>query len=322
LADVPYRLGAVQLTDGCYAWLQPDGGWGLSNAGLIIGEGAALLVDTLFDLPHTQRMLTELEPLTASAPITTVVNTHGNGDHWFGNELVADAEIIAAEVTAQEMRAVGPDSLVSLLGMPGDVGDYARQIFGRYEFAGITPTYPTRTFSDQLVVSVGGVDVVLINVGPAHTGADTVVYCERDGVVFTGDIVFAGGTPIVWAGPLSNWVAACDRILGLDARILVPGHGPVCTPTVVRTMIDYLQFVQAEAASRFAAGVPAIQAAADIDLGGFADLPENERLVVNVIAAYRELAAAAGVEVELPSGGPPMFGCMAELNSRHSHRPH
>jgi cyclase len=312
----------VQLTRRCHAWLQPDGGWGLSNAGLVIGDGAALLVDTLFDLPHTRRMLAGFEPLTGSAPITTVVNTHANGDHWFGNELVADAEIIAAEVTAREMRAVGPGSLVNLLAMAGEAGDYARQIFGRYEFADITPTYPTRTFSDQTVVSVGGVDVVLINVGPAHTRADTIAYCERDGIVYTGDIVFAGGTPIVWAGPFSNWVAACDRILALDAHLLVPGHGPVCTPSVVQTMVDYLQFVHAEAARRFASGMPVLEAAADIDLGTFAELPENERLVVNVIAVYRELAAAAGVEVELPAGGAPMFGCMAELHSRHSHQPH
>ena len=34
-------------------------------------------------------------------------------------------------------------------------------------------------------------------------------------------ILFIGGTPIVWAGPLSNWIAACDLMLGLDAHTVV-----------------------------------------------------------------------------------------------------
>ena len=83
------------LGNGCHAWLQPGGGWGLSNAGLITGNGASLLVDTLIDVRLTRRMLDGLAGFTAENPITTLVNTHGNPDHWFGNQLLDGAEIIA-----------------------------------------------------------------------------------------------------------------------------------------------------------------------------------------------------------------------------------
>ncbi len=83
-----YSKGLHDLGDGCHAWLQPDGGWGWSNSGLVTGGGASLLVDTLFDLVTTRQMLDGIRSLTDRAPLTAVVNTHSDGDHCFGNELV------------------------------------------------------------------------------------------------------------------------------------------------------------------------------------------------------------------------------------------
>ena len=76
---VPFSLGLHEVADGCHAYLQPDGGWGYSNAGLIVGDGVSLLVDTLFDLDLTAAMLGSMDALTAVAPIGTVVNTHEIG---------------------------------------------------------------------------------------------------------------------------------------------------------------------------------------------------------------------------------------------------
>ena len=55
------------LGGGLFAWLQPDGSWGLSNAGLIADEEASLLVDTLYDLPLTKRMLDAMADATPAA---------------------------------------------------------------------------------------------------------------------------------------------------------------------------------------------------------------------------------------------------------------
>ncbi len=287
--SVPYTKGLHQLTSTCYAWLVPDGTWGWSNAGLICGEGESLLVDTLFDLAITGEMLAGLAPVTDRHPIRTVVNTHANGDHWFGNELVSNAEIITSRPTAEEMEANGPDLIIGLLKHDGAVGRFAGHIFAPFDFNGITPTPATRIFERELTVDVGGTQVQLFNLGPAHTGGDSVVYVPSARTLYAGDLLFIGGTPISWAGPVSNWIRACQFMLDLEADFIVPGHGPVTDAAGVRSVKDYLEFVEHEAAQRYARGMSPEDAMRDISLGRFAELDERGRLAQNVLAVYYEL---------------------------------
>ena len=307
-----YTKGIHEVGDGCFAYLQPDGGWGWSNAGLIVGEGTSLLVDTLFDLHLMADMLGAMAPHTAGAPIGTLVNTHANGDHCYGNELVAGAEIVTSTATAEEMAEVTPELLAGLTAAPGEVGELFRAFFGPFDFTGITFTGPTRTFDGRLELDVGGRPVELIEVGPAHTRGDVLVHSPDDRTVFTGDILFIGGTPIVWAGPLANWIAACDLMLGMDVETVVPGHGPVTDKSGVVQVRDYLSFVRAEATARHEAGMSAWDAAQDIALGPFDDWGEAGRLVVNVEAVYRELDPEY-----VPAGIVEQFRRMAELEERN-----
>ena len=288
----PYSTGLHELGDGCFAYLQPDGSWGWSNAGLVVGDGTSLLVDTLFDLKLTAKMLESMAPVSSSAPISTVVNTHANGDHCYGNSLVAGAEIIASTAAAEEMREVTPALLDGLNKAPGDVGELFRSFFGAFDFEGIEVPPPTRTFDGRLDVEVGGRAIELIEVGPAHTRGDTLVHVPDARTVYTGDILFIGGTPIVWAGPLANWIAACDLMLGMDVETVVPGHGPVTDKSGVAAVRDYLAFVDDEATARHGAGMDAWDAARDIALGAFGDLGEAGRIVVNVETVYRTLDPA------------------------------
>lgn len=285
-----YTLGLHELSNGCHAYLQPDGGWGWSNAGLIVGDGASLLVDTLFDLKITQKMLDTMAHATQKAPISTVVNTHANGDHCYGNQLLAGKEIIASAATAHEMSEVPPAMLAALNSAPGDVGDLFRHFFGEFDFEGIEPTLPTQTFTGKHTVTVGGRVVELVEVGPAHTAGDTLVFVPDARTVYTGDILFIGGTPIVWAGPLDNWIAACDLICSSDVEHIVPGHGPLTDKAGVTAMRDYLAYVQDEATERFNGGMDAWDAARDIALNGFAKWGEFGRLAVNVDTVYRTLS--------------------------------
>ena len=287
-----YTLGLHELGNGCHAYLQPDGGWGWSNAGLIVGDGASLLVDTLFDLKITQRMLDTMAPLTDGAPISTVVNTHANGDHCYGNQLVKNSEIISSAATAHEMAEVPPAMLAALNKAPGEVGELFRHFFGEFDFEGIEPVLPTKTFSGHHHFSVGGQEVELIEVGPAHTAGDTLVFVPGARTVYTGDILFIGGTPIVWAGPLDNWIAACDLICASDVEHIVPGHGPLTDKEGVTAIRDYLAYVQSEATERFNGGMDAWDAARDISLNGFKNWGEFGRMAVNVDTVYRSLDGA------------------------------
>lgn len=240
-------------------------------------------------------MLDAMAPVIATAPIATLVNTHANGDHCYGNQLVTGAEVIASAASAAEMEALPPSALAAMTSL--DLGSeaanaYVEAAFGPFDFEGIETPHPDRTFSGELHLEVAGRPVQLIEVGPAHTAGDVVAHLPDAGVVFTGDICFIGGTPLVWDGPVANWVAACDRIVALGCDVIVPGHGPLTDAAGVASMGEYLTYVHAEASARHAAGMDVVTAAWDIDLGPYADWSESERIALNVDAVYRELDPA------------------------------
>ena len=290
-----YDKGLVEVGDGVFAYLQPDGGWGWSNAGLVTGGSTSLLVDTLFDMTLTREMLDAMAGVTGGAPIATIVNTHANGDHCYGNGAVDAGEIIASEASAREMDDVPAAMLAAMVDMApemGPVGEYVQRIFGSFRFDEVEPAPPTRTFTGSLDIHVGERALRLVEVGPAHTGGDVLVEIPDRDTVFTGDILFNGGTPVVWAGPFGNWVSACDRIIDAGWSTIVPGHGPLATADDVRTLRDYLVWLLDEVRPRQAAGLTVDETIADIDLGHWADLGESERLAVNVDTAFAELDPA------------------------------
>jgi len=297
---VTYTKGLHEVGDGIWAYLQPDGGWGWSNAGLVTSGEASLLVDTLFDLKLTREMLDAMARATpAAAFIGTVVNTHANGDHCYGNSLVATAEIIASRRCADEMKELPPSRLADMVRAApglGEVGAFVARIFGPFSFDGIEMALPTRTFDGELEIHLGDRLVRLIEVGPAHTEGDVIVHLPDDGVVFTGDILFHGGHPVVWAGPVAGWLAACDRITALGARTVVPGHGPLAGNDAVADLKGYLEYLTREARPRYEAGLTPLEAARDIDMSAYSGWGESERVVANIHALYRDFGAPAGEE--------------------------
>jgi glyoxylase-like metal-dependent hydrolase (beta-lactamase superfamily II) len=246
-------------------------------------------------------MLDEMRRVTPAAErIDTVVNTHANGDHCYGNALVADSDIIASARCAEEMAQLPASAMAGVVRAAptlGPGGDFLARIFAPFSFEGIETALPTATFEGRLDLSVADRPVTLLEVGPAHTAGDVVVHLPEDGVVFTGDILFHGGHPIVWAGPVANWVTACDRVLELDATVIVPGHGPLATPSAVADLKSYFEFLTTEARLRYAAGMSALEAAQDIDLGPYAGWREAERVVANVRALYRDFGDGAPADV-------------------------
>jgi cyclase len=310
--SMSYTKGLHEVGDGLYAYLQPDGGWGWSNAGLIVDGERTLLVDTLYDLALTEQMLGAMRrAVPAAARIDTLVNTHANGDHCYGNQLVDGARIVASERTAAEMPELPPAAMAALLEQApalGELGAFFLECFGAFDFEGIELALPQETFSGELSMRVGDLDLTLIEVGPAHTRGDTLVHVPARRALFSGDILFSGAHPIAWAGPVSNWIAACDRILALDVEVIVPGHGPLAGPGAVRELRAYFEYLYEQARACHAQGMTALQAARAISLERWVDWGERERLVVNIANIYAELSGDRG-----PMNPLAAFEGMAEL---------
>ncbi|MCK2243609.1 MULTISPECIES: MBL fold metallo-hydrolase [unclassified Crossiella] len=317
-AEIPYTTGLHEIAPGVRAWLAPDGSWGLSNAGLISGDGESLLVDTLYDLNLTRTMLAAMAPVTAEHPITLALNTHANGDHCYGNELLApEVRIHAVTETAHEMAHDAPPEVMAALlspaaaeGLGPVLADWIQRAFGKYEFGGITQRNPDVTFDKELTLSVGGRAVELRNLGPAHTGGDAVAWVPDAGVLFTGDLLFIGGAPIMWAGPIDNWLRACDEMIALSPECIVPGHGPVTDCDGVRAVQGYWRHIRELAREAHGRGLSWMDAALDADLGEYAGLGESERVAPNMYQAYRELEP--GLSTVDPLG---MLAAMAQWDA-------
>lgn len=316
MATVAYTKGLHELGDGLYVYLQPDGGWGWSNAGLITADQTSLLVDTLFDLNLTRDMLGAMEPITERHPIGQAFNTHGNGDHWYGNELLPENIPIVASAGALEVMKASPPNAVHMLFNEIDLGPefeaFAEHNMRRFDFASVSARLPTTTFEQTKDLTVGDRRVNLIELGPAHTNGDAIAYVADADAVFTGDILFIEGTPLMWAGPISNWISACDKILELNPTTIVPGHGPVTDASGVKDVQRYLTYIKNEAKERFDAGMDEEAAADDIDLADFRDWGDAERIAANVANLYREF------DPSLPKLSPPeLFVKMAHWSARH-----
>jgi cyclase len=345
-ASARFEGGLTEVGLGIHAWLQPNGLLGESNAGLVVGDGASLLVDTLWDPRLTRQMLAAMNALTADALIETLVNTHSDGDHWWGNQEVAGAEIVATEAAAKLMAEESPGEMkrfgvlagaLRLAGsMPlpyprrGDVAAiaaYVSDVLDPFAFEEVRLVQPTRTFSGQLELDVGGREVRLIEVGPAHTPGDLIVWVPDARIAIAADILFVGVTPIMWAGPLEGWVAALERLLDLGAERFVPGHGPVCGADEVRRLIDYWRWLDQAAGRLLEAGSSPAEAARELVLGdeiveeGFAGWLGPERTLVNVrtIDAHRHGVARLPGPRELVDAFFRMALLARDLAVRRSH---
>lgn len=317
LAGAPARFtgGLREVAPRTWAWLQPNGGLGESNAGLICGDGASLLVDTLWDERLTRRMLDAMAPLLADAPLRQAFVTHPDGDHWWGNAVLdAGTEILATRACDRAMRSEAPPRVLNgmaataraLSRAPGRIGAVARHGHAQvtpFHWRGGRLRYADRTVKAGATLDVGGRDVRVLDLGPTHTAADAIVHVPDEGVVFAADLLFVGVTPIMWHGPVETWLAALETLLSLDAGVYVPGHGPPCGRAEIEQLAAYWRWLQDGVAEQRAAGRSAREAAKLLvrsdEHARFAAWKGAERIVVNVATMYRNLDNGPA-EVKLP----------------------
>jgi cyclase len=279
-ADDP-ELGppeTVEVADGIFAYVQPDGSWWINNTGFLV-DGAdrrVVAVDTCSTERRTRAFLDAIAAVTPH-PVRTLVNTHHHGDHTNGNSLVAEgATIIGHHVTREEVAATRIGGLEA--------------VFGHVDWGDLTPAPPTVTFSSRLDVHVGGRVAELHHFpDPAHTRSDVAVWLPSERLLFAGDLVFNGGTPFVVMGSVAGSIEAVAQLRALDPETIVPGHGGVCGPDVLDRVEGYLRFVQDVADDAHAAGEAPLDAARQADLGEYGEWLDAERIVGNLHRAYAEI---------------------------------
>ncbi|GAA1321502.1 hypothetical protein GCM10009647_054610 [Streptomyces sanglieri] len=291
----------VDLGRGLYAWLPPKRGWGLANCGLLVSPRGALWIDTPYDAVLAGQFLTEsTKRLPDGVQVDRVIVTHANGDHFWGAGVLPDAEIIATREAREHIHYEPTPKQQHALVASGDpatpLGGYLARHFGPFDWSRTEPVMPTTYFTGELELTLGEYPVQISALPSAHTTGDLMVHLPAQGAVFTGDIIFSstpeqpGDHPVHWAGPLSNLVSACERVLETGAETVVPGHGPILDRAGVRDHIVYLEYVRERAHAFHAAGIPAVEAARRvIGEDRYPELGLPERLVVTIGSEYRQL---------------------------------
>jgi cyclase len=297
----PPRL--EEVSDGIYAYIQPDGTWWINNTGFAVGPQGVVAVDSCSTERRTRAFLDAIASVT-SAPVRTLVNTHHHGDHTFGNALFTGATIVAHEKTRAEAIAFGPARELPFWDNP--------------EWGALPLEPPFLTFTDRVALHVGDLRADVLHVGtPAHTTNDSVVWFPERSTLFCGDLVFNGGTPFLLMGSVTGAIDVLENVvLPLGAQTVVPGHGPVFHDRgPVDATLDYLRFVLDVAERGRAAGRSPLDVGRDTDLGRFADWPDAERIVGNLHRAYAELDG-------LPRGGAiDVFAALGDMVAYNGGRP-
>lgn len=283
-----------------------------SNATVIVNEEDVLVVDTHVSPAAAFALREELEAIT-DKPIRYVVSTHYHFDHAHGNQIyVGSAEIIGHEYTRWALEnglsLTGPTFARYLAPIPERVEQLRAQVAaaetpearevaeGRLLIQenfleatnAVVPTPPTITLRDRMTLVRGGREIQIIHLGRGHTAGDVVVFLPEERLLMTGDL-FYGGIPYMGTAYLSDWADTLERMKELDFEMVLPGHGGVVTD---RQQIDrlqaYMRDLWAQIQEMHAAGVPAEEAAARIDLRAHGDnFAAARRLGADVDAVVR-----------------------------------
>ena len=271
-----------EIAQNVFSYVQPDGTWFINNMGLIVGETEAISIDTTSTERRNRSYIDAIEALTSN-PVKLVVNTHHHADHTHGNFMFPDAAIVAHS----ECRRVMVET-----GIPNYRSAFPDVEWGELKFRApdITISGLTTLHLDDLAIELAGLGYV------AHTEGDLLVWIPSRRVLFTGDLIFNGGTPFALFGSIEGTLRALDVIENYEAEVIVPGHGPAFkkqqTSEVLNSQRDYLRFVQATALLGVRKNRSPLEQAMATDLGIFSSLTDSERLAGNLHVAYREISAS------------------------------
>jgi glyoxylase-like metal-dependent hydrolase (beta-lactamase superfamily II) len=219
----------------------PDGRVPLvPNIGIVVGEREALVVDTGMGPKNGRRVLGKARALTDKPLVLTV--THFHPEHGFGAQEFSEARIVYNRTQHEELAEKG----APYLEMFRTFGDAVAE-----QLDGVELVDPDELYDGDLTFDLGGTTVELHEFGLAHTRGDQVVFLPEQGVLFTGDLVETRLFPIFpWFPPDdvdvngSRWIDVLGRLEVLQPDVVVPGHGEVGGPDLIRQVRAYLEDVR------------------------------------------------------------------------------
>lgn len=238
----------------------------ISNAGVIETAHGVVLIDALGSPALARELLAEIRRRIGK-PVTHVILTHYHADHVYG---------------LQEFKAAGARVIAHRRALEYLNSDTAqsRLVASRSELAPWIDANTRLVPADEWLdgpreLHVGGLKLTIGVVGPAHTPEDLVVYVPSEKVLFAGDLVFRGRIPFVGHADSRRWIEALDNLLALDAKVVVPGHGPLTTSVredmeLTRDYLRHLRLTMGRAAKEME---PFDEAYARTDWSRFENLP-------------------------------------------------
>ena len=250
----------------------------MSNAGFVVTRDGVVVFDALASPPLAKKLLGLIRQVTKQ-PIRRVVISHYHADHFYGLQVfkAEGAEVWAHRLAEGETRTE----------------EAALRLAQRKEalFPWVDDTTrliePDR-YVDDTDFELGGVHFALRHVGPAHSREDLAMLVKEDRVLYAGDLVFRGRVPFVGDADSRAWIASLDKLLELDPKVLVPGHGePSRTPRedIVFTR-EYLVFLREQMAKAARELVPFEEAYDAVDWSKYRGLPAFEE--ANRVNAYNQ----------------------------------
>jgi glyoxylase-like metal-dependent hydrolase (beta-lactamase superfamily II) len=223
-----------KVSDSVYA---DTTGEGNGNFGAIVLPSFVVAVDTSMFPTLAQGFRSEIEGRTGKRTAVLLL-THFHADHVFGNQVYNDCKIISSKELKEKMlESAKSDWTFGEIrkfaqGSP-DIEDKLREI---------KITFPTETFETKYAFKDEGVLVEAKHVG-GHTVDSSYVYLPSEKVVFSGDLIFSQRFP--WGGDPSadpeKWLKGLKQLARLKARLIVPGHGPVCDEKELQKYIDFFE---------------------------------------------------------------------------------
>jgi len=213
------------------------------NIGIILGEDAALVVDTGMGPANGAKVLDAARKIAGRRRLILTL-THFHPEHGYGAQVFKGiAEIRYNRAQRDELAAKGRTYLDMF------------KTFGpglATALEGTEIVFPDEVYDgDSLTIDLGGQKVELRTWGKAHTGGDQIVWLPRERILFTGDLAEERMFPIFpWFPPNDTdidaacWTKILSELESWKPAVVVPGHGDLGGPEILVAVRDYLLDVE------------------------------------------------------------------------------